>query len=355
MIVYILLVVFILILHIVCSNTTKIQSVKDLNFTYYIVACISIILIIGLRDKSVGSDTVVYVHVFEICNELSWPYIIQRSIAYRDPGFYIFTKIITYFCFGQEWIYLLIMAALSCLGIFYLIYQTSDKPILSLYFWICLSTFLFIQTGLRQAVAMSLCAYSIKFINTKRIIPFVITILLGAMIHHSSLLFLPVYLCAYINYNKKYILFVVIIIMFSSYIYQYIFEMANKYLIYSKNNDFVDNGYVTFCVVMIINIFSMCTIQKWMTKTIHKDIFYMSMFCLVLWSFRLIDRQAERPSMYFMCFLPPVLSNSIMCGITNDKKINDIIYYVTMLFSFLFFYKRIMHNPLYDYHFYNIF
>ena len=338
MAVYVFLVLLVLLLNILSSKQISIYNTDNTQKRYYFFACIIIILVIGLRSIEVGSDTIVYVHTFNKCKLLSWREILQ--ISYRDPGFYIFTKILTYICLGKAWLYLVVMAILSCFGIFQLIYQTSSKPIVSLFFWITLTTFMFIQTGMRQAVAMSLCAYSVQYISLKKWKIFVFVVLIAATIHHSALLFLPVIICGYTNFNNIYIALSIMIMIISHYLYQYIFTFANMSLIYDYSTESIDNGLIYFLILFIINYISYYTRNKWMTTLLQKDLFFLSIFCLILWNLRLIDRMAERPSMYFMCAIPSVLTNSLVKGITNDKRKN-ILLIIAIVLSFLLFLKRI--------------
>ncbi len=312
---------------------------KKKSKIYWYSACILIILIIGLRDESVGSDTIVYVHTFQNCQLMKWSEILEMT--YRDPGFYIFTKMLTYICFGQSIIYLLFMSFLSCIGIFYLIYRNSSRPILSLYFWICLTTFNFVQTGMRQSIAMSLCAFSIQFIDKKKIYWFIGCVILAATIHHSALLFLPVYLTSYVNANKKYILlFVILFMILSHYTYEWIFMFGNYGLIYNYEFEGIDNGMVYFCILIIISILAFFTKEKWMKTNELQVVYLMSLYLLIFWNLRLIDRMAERPSMYFMCVLPIILVNSLNSNYFVKQSINDTVKYISIILSLILLIKR---------------
>lgn len=59
--------------------------------------------------------------------------------------------------------------------------------------------FLSYMNGVRQMVVASMFFYSCRYINEKRILPYIIIIVIGSLIHHSAYMLLPIFALAYIQ------------------------------------------------------------------------------------------------------------------------------------------------------------
>lgn len=71
--------------------------------------------------------------------------------------------------------------------------RNSVEPPLSLTIYVCLTLFTFNMNGMRQAVAMSICLFAYEHAKNKKLIPFVLTVLLAMLFHKSAMCFFVVY------------------------------------------------------------------------------------------------------------------------------------------------------------------
>ena len=67
-----------------------------------------------------------------------------------------------------------------------------DVP-LSLTIYVCLTMFTFNMNAMRQAMAMSICLFAYEFAKDRKLIPFVLTVLLAMLFHKTAMCFFPVY------------------------------------------------------------------------------------------------------------------------------------------------------------------
>ena len=82
------------------------------------------------------------------------------------------------------------------------IYKDSKNPLLSVVI-IIVFYLRFSMTALRQAVALGFTLYSLTFIQERKMFKFIICVLIAAVFHSSSIVFLPAYWVSMIKIGKK--------------------------------------------------------------------------------------------------------------------------------------------------------
>ena len=312
--------------------TTKNQRKKKL---FYIIGCLGLLLVVGLRSVNTGNDTQGYVRNFVYIRTLDWSEIaVERQ---KDTGFYYFVKFIG--CFTDEpQVFLLITALASLIGIFDLIWKNSKSPVLSLYFYITLGNFFFILTGMRQAIAMSICMLGIRFIQDRKLVRFVLTVCVAAQFHHSAYIFLVMYFLGRRKVNFVSMLTNIIVAIVAYFGYENLLNVANDILNYDYGVEETGNGFFFFAILLMISVFALIRKNYWAKDKKSLVILNSGIVCNLLWTFRLIGRTAERPTMYWLNTVPVMLSESIE---SMGKKKNRICMRVAIIgFALLFFAYR---------------
>ena len=75
---------------------------------------------------------------------------------------------------------------------FFIRRNSADVP-LSLTIYICLGLFTFNMNAMRQAMAMSICLFAYEFAKERKLLPFILTVLLAMLYHKTAMCFFPVY------------------------------------------------------------------------------------------------------------------------------------------------------------------
>jgi len=179
---------------------------------YILLICLILILQSGLRNWAVGADTYSYFESFENTKSLSWLQVWGVITDYytqnigKDPGYAVFEKI-TQLIVPNYQIYLIVIATLffSALGNF--IFNNTKRladAIFAFVLYSCLFYSFFSITGLRQTMATAGVLWSYEFIKKRKLLPFILILLVSSTIHKSALIFLPFYYIAQIK-NTKYL------------------------------------------------------------------------------------------------------------------------------------------------------
>ncbi len=192
--------------NIVC---VKIESGKDVSLIisrrkqYIILICIVLTLQSGLRNVAVGADTFQYFNIFESIKNLSWRDVFASFVSYyslgegKDPGYIVLQKIFQVFSTNYQF-YLISIAVLFFSSLGYFIYKNT-KLISDVLFAFVLYSVLFYSmfsiTGIRQTIATALALWGYELVKRRKLLLYLLLIILASTIHKSVLILLPFYFC----------------------------------------------------------------------------------------------------------------------------------------------------------------
>ena len=290
-----------------------------------------------------GNDTIGYINRFLILRNYSYKEI--ATLEYRDIGFFYLVKTISLFT-SSPTIFLLITAFLSLVGVFVSARRYSNYPILVMFFYITLGNFLFVLTGIRQAIAMSICLLSMLFIEKRKLIPFILVVWLASTIHRSALIFLPTYFLSRRTINSSNLVLTVIVTAIAYYFYDSLLDVANDIIGYDYGVEEVDNGLIFYMVLLVVLLFTFINREYWITEDKQIIVMNMVILCAVIWTFRLIGRTAERPSLYWLNMIPVVLANSVCASQWEEESKNVLlIKCAVVVLALLLFFRRVAGLP----------
>jgi len=323
---------------------------KDSNRKKYI-QIISFILILqsGLRNVAVGADTYAYYESFEELKRISWSGIYDSILDYykfgigKDVGFIVFEKIVQYFT-GEYQLFLMLIAVLFFTALGNFIYKNTTRlydAIIAFVIYSVLFYAFFSITGHRQTIATAVTLYSFELIKKKKLIAFVIMILIASTIHKSALLFLPFYFIAQIS-NAKYFYRIVLllfpVIMINRNAISTYFKVLGGYEEYGINEQ---AG--TFMFTAMFLLISLVALLR--TKSILKfnpnARYYYNAFAVALLFLPLtwVNPSAMRVVQYFSIFMLLFIPEIIHSFSTVSIKIKRDITIFTIIILIVLFIK----------------
>lgn len=192
MTIYIML-VFIILIEAAFIFIGKSSRVK--NKVYTILVFFQLFILSGLRGRNVGSDTEVYLNLFDnIKNNIHWNEFGERF----EYGYLALNRIIGYFFESSQ--VLLFITSFFIVGVVSLfIYKYSDNIWLSFHLFITLMFFYSSMSAIRYYIAISIILISIKYVYKEKLFKFIICVLIASLFHYTALVFIVVY---YINRMK---------------------------------------------------------------------------------------------------------------------------------------------------------
>ena len=177
------------------------NGLQQNNYKNYMILCGFLIAALsGLRSRYTGymGDTYTYTLLYEGLQDYESfrEYYDIHMEGYdflsSEAGFYYFMWLLgRVFKDGQ--MALISSSIVITWGACRFIYRNSTDAPLSLTIYVCLTMFTFNMHGMRQAMAMSICLFAYEFAKNRRIIPFVLTVLLAMLFHKTAMCFFPVW------------------------------------------------------------------------------------------------------------------------------------------------------------------
>lgn len=252
---------------------------------YYFLSYAVIVIIAGIR-KDVGIDYYGYQKLFENFNIYSPLY----SLYNFEPFFIIIVSSLT--MFSNSAIYFFFIYAFFTWFFFFISFKYNVKILPFTLLFLILSGFYFWTfNGVRQAVAITIFAFSINFIISKDFLKYVITIIIGLLFHYSIIILIPLY---FIAENKIFdklfkriplLFFYILTILINSFellrdLAKYIFLIIPKYEVHINNMYTMTNEQNTGLGIIfnhIINIF-IIIISKPIIKRLPESKIYFNLF-----------------------------------------------------------------------------
>ncbi|TAN12525.1 MAG: EpsG family protein [Chitinophagaceae bacterium] len=279
------------------------------------IIIISFVLVLqsGLRNMAVGTDTYNYFWIFNYVKTLSWSDIFETSLNHtqlsfwKDPGYMYFQKIIQYIS-GDFQVYLFIIAILFFSSLGYFLYKNTsrltDLIIAFVIYEVLFYTF-FSITGIRQTIATAATLYSFELVKKRKLIPFIILILLASTIHISCLIFLPIYFVFYVK--RPALVYGIVLILFP------IFFMYRHFLMdffrvfggYEKYNKYASSGTLVFTTMFLLIAIAGLWRSKFILKHNPNSRYYFIALAIAVLFIPLtwVNPTAMRILLYFSIFM----------------------------------------------------
>jgi hypothetical protein len=317
------------------------------------IVFISVILILqsGLRNIAVGADTYTYFLIFESVKKMSWSDIYTQIVAFyglgigKDPGYLAFQKIIQYVIPNYQ-LFLLIIAILyfSALGNF--IYKNTIRfkdTIFAFVLYSALFYSFFSITGHRQTIATAVILYSFELIKKRKLIPFLLIILLASTIHKSALIFLPFYYISPIKYTRFFFWSIAsifpVLMLYRIQVTELLTNTGGE--VYSVYGEYEGAGTYTFtAMLLLIALASWWRFKPTLRLNPQVQPFYNALLLAILFTpLTWVNPSAMRTVQYFSIFLLLLIPSVIQSFQNQSKKTEKFIYWILILSLVLLYIK----------------
>ena len=142
---------------------------------YVIISSLALIFVMGLRNRYTGTmDTYQYTLVFEgaqkyadLSKYLEAINIFEGEFIFSEAGFFVYTWTAAQILPSPQW-FLLFTSVIIVSMTAKFIYENSEDPTISWITFICLGSFTFVMNGMRQALSMSICLLSYRYVKEKK-------------------------------------------------------------------------------------------------------------------------------------------------------------------------------------------
>ena len=246
-----------------------------------------------------------YLQSYRQLSWLSWEEALNlKSFFNYERGYIVYNKILGSLSNDVQFL-LFITALISFSLISITLYKLSSNRniFMAIIIYTALPCFLIQFSGLRQAIAIAICTLAMQYIEYRRIVPFILLILLASLFHVTALCFLIAYFVYIIPIKQKwrFCTFVVLalVFVFKDALFQVLVGLIGR----STMPDY--NGAITLFIVFTL-IYLFCSVLEVKSKRIngYMNIFYLACICQ---AFSSVYSSAMRMGYYFMFSLAILL------------------------------------------------
>lgn len=329
-----------------CISIARSREIKNnyINWTIFFL-----ILITGFRNLSVGPDTAGYYMSYRDLKSEDWDYVIgifkdyyQNGVG-KDVGFSVFRKIFQ--TFGVSFRFFLIIVAALFFVPYGWVMKLLERNIAASFYAFLMFIALFLIyafSSIRQDIALSATLISFKFIRERRLIPFLILIIAASTIHKSALLFLPYYWIANINKVKTMstitAVMLPVLFMFARPIGLFLAQTSGQesYIRYIEDSWAQSGTPVLTTMLLGCFVLYLLNIQR-LNEHDPKHHFYTNTIFLsvgllpITW----IDPTLVRTLLYFIIYLPIIISNCLVLSPKSYKRQLIIVYFILISYFFI--------------------
>jgi len=191
---------------------------EDLIFT--IVAAISLITVMSLRDISVGTDLKTYFVEFQN-SHLFW---INKTRGH-ESGYDLLNLVFKNMNISFQG-FIGFVSFLFVLPMSMMYYAYSKNVFLSFYLHVTIGLFQMTMSGLRQTIAISITILAVLFLMKDKWIPFIALVLIASYFHSSSLFVLFFLVLYKVKLNRKKAILVYLLTICLSFLLVSVFDIS---------------------------------------------------------------------------------------------------------------------------------
>ncbi|MDR4508581.1 MAG: EpsG family protein [Candidatus Brocadiaceae bacterium] len=353
MIVYLVTILIILIVGILYLNSEA-KTQRSYRRQYIVFVSILLILQSGLRNWAVGADTFAYYEGFERVKSYSWADILDNMSEYylygigKDPGYAVFEKVVQYILPHYQ-LFLILIAVIFFLALGNFIYRNTNRlsdAVLAYVLYSCLFFAFFSITGIRQTIATAAALYGYELIKKRKIVPFILLILLASTIHRSVLIFIPFYFIATMKKTKLYyvgaLLLFPVLMAYKTTFSRFLKEWSG-YEDYGVNES---AGTFTFTLMLLF----VAAMALWRMKTVIRQNeatrqFYNAFILALLFTpLTWVNPSAMRMVQYYSIFMLVLLPDVVKSFQFESRTFRKTVYMVAIIVLIALFAKSNINN-----------
>ena len=303
-----------------------------------VLSVLPMFLLFVLRYQYVGADTIGYVRFFnDEIRRYSFSELLNEDLMRFEIGFRLYTKIIS--LFTEDYTMFFFVNGVVIFGtLLRFSFRYTKNPFVFFFLFISLGTYSFFETGLRQALAIIACLWAVDFLQTRKIIPFLLCVIVAYYFHKSALIFAMVYpLCTIKKYDWMIALYILLMVIFVVG-FSFFQGTINRWLGYEYDVEKTGNGGIFMLLVLAFAAYStFMTYNQPHVKKAGAWVSHLSFISALFWVLRLISRTAERISFYYIFGLYIYFSWAVDC---KNDKLSAFMKWILIAISLLLFIYR---------------
>lgn len=294
-------------------------------------------VLVMLRHESIGNDTRNYLHYFQKFSRKDWQYIGKESI---ELGFAVINKAISMLT-KQPQVYLAIVAVAVSAMIYPTYKRICTDASLTIVLFCIMSTFVMMFSGIRQMLAIGIGFIAYEFTRKKKLIPFVLMVLLAMTFHTSAFMLAFMYPVYHAKITKKWLYVVVpvltVIFFFNRPIFSVLTAVIARFTAYEGSISST-GAYTMLILFAIFTVFAFLIPDESQLDAETIGLRNFLLLSLVIQMFAPLHTLAMRMNYYYIIFIPLLLPKIIECRSKRWNQVAVLGRHVMVVFFLLYFF-----------------
>ncbi len=296
-----------------------------------------LLLLLVLRDKSVGIDMKNYIRIFEYISRSSWSRALGRS---AEMGYSAVNKLVSLVAEDFFWMQA-VAAVLSVRWLARAYSRYSTDGALTIVLFAVLSNFVLLFSGLRQSIAISLGFAAFEQVRQKRFLAFLATVAVTVLFHTSAFMLIFMYPLYHVKISKKWLLWVIPAMAAVFLTNRQIFGVLTAFLSRYTKYDAHISSTGAYTMLILFALFALFAYLIPDEQTLDPDTQGMRNFLLlavVLQMFAPLHNLAMRMNYYYMAFIPLVIPRIIACRSRRWNQVALAARHIMVVFFLAYFF-----------------
>lgn len=290
-----------------------------------------------LRHKDVGRDLDTYERIFTMIARSDWLKGLGRS---SEVGYNCLNKIISLFTDNFQWV-IIVTAILEVYFVAKTYIRYTEDSLLTIVLFVTMSNFVFLFSGLRQSIAISLGMLAFEFVRKKKIIVFIIIVFIAMLFHTSAFMILFMYPLYHVKITKNWLWAIVPILgtvfAFNQKIFGRITLFLSKFTKY-EGEIILTGAYTMLILFIIFAIFSYLIPEESGLDADTAGIRNFLLFSIVLQMFAPLHSIAMRMNYYYIIFIPLLIPKIIKCRSVRWNQVAIVARHIMVIFFIIYFF-----------------
>lgn len=335
-------------------DTQKKESIKSfVVFSFAFIGCL-----IAFRDNTVGADTMgYYTSYLNASGQVIGTNLNNSSL---EGGYIVLLQILNQISTNPQTMFVFEGALIAIAYGWFIYRNVSDvsEAYIATLAYLAFNLFSFQLSGYRQSIAMAVCMFAYYYIEKRKIIPFLVVVMVASQFHASAYFFIPAYFVVIGKASRIKLgiiaIWGLIIRANLGYFNHFLSLVSDRYNKYGIEE--TGNGFIFFAVLIIIlfvseyygdyiEYFGNGRKDKLILGNSTDQFRSINYVTCLLWFVRLFTRTAERPCFYYIPSTIILLAriSSLECFIGNNKVITKFLISSLLIILFLYRMKNIVY------------
>lgn len=332
---YILLLVSLVIQHVkIIGFGIEYQKKNQRALLFFFVV---MTILVALRHESVGTDTVNYTYYFEHFSQINFSQIGEQSTEW---GFILFNKVISLFTQDPQ-VYFAVCAIFTSSLIYITYKRLNVDASLTVVLFVTMTTFVMMFSGIRQVVAIGIGFLGYEFTRNKKLIPYIITVLVAVTVHTSAFMLIFMYPLYHVKITKKWLYIVIPVLIFIFIFNRQIFSLIDLILRQFAKYDTTITETGAYAMLIMFSAFTVFSFIIPDESLLDNETIGLRNFLLLsvaLQMFAPLHTIAMRMNYYYIVFIPLLIPKIIEARRKRWNQIAILGRHIMVVFFLIYFF-----------------